>query len=118
MIDYDDNYFPEDDAMPFTGWATVEMPWTSMVTCQARIRVGADLNEDGEIVGTVWVDDVDWVEMHTVDGFRKGRIESVDDDEVELDVMKLFEALPTERQTELLAGNTLSDIDDRELVVC
>ena len=119
MIDYEDYYYNrEDDVMPFTGWAIIDLPWTAQVTCQARIRVGADLNNDGELINPAWVDDVDWIELHTFDGFRKGKIEALDLEDHAQCITTLFESLPMVAQTEKLSGVTLSDIDDRELVVC
>ncbi len=114
---YHEDYYPEDDIMPFTGWATIDIPWSNNVRLHARIRVGADLNPDGELVGDAWVDDVDWIELHDIDGFRKGRVRGYDPEDHAEKVIKLFEAMPMIAQQEALAGTTLADIDDREIVV-
>ena len=116
MIDYDENYFSEDDVMPFEGWHTVTIPWSNLKRCHARIRVRGEW--DGCDLFDITTVDVDWLELHTVDGFRQGRIEAYDGDDDEAEALvRLFDNLPTETQREALAGATLADIDDREIVI-
>ena len=113
--DYD-NYFPEEDMMPFEGWHTITIAWSNLKTCQARIKVRGEW--DGVGLFDIQVQDVDWMELHTVDGFRKGRIDAFDGDDDEADQLRrLFDNLPTEAQAEALSGATLADIDDREIVL-
>ena len=111
---YDDNYYPEDDMMPFGGWATIDISWSNLKRCRARIQVRGDWDGDG-LTG-IEVTDLDWLEIETVDGFRKGQVEAFDADDPEADeLVALFSNLPAEAMAEALSGTTLSDIDDREI---
>ena len=107
MIDYP-RYDENDDV--FSGWATVSTPWTSQTKAHARIKVRGTFTSCE--LEDITVDDVDWVEVHTVDGFREGLIETEEDiDGLNEQFLKYFEAMPDKAQNEALEGADMWNAD-------
>ena len=102
----------------FTGWATVLIPWGLNEQANARIEVTGDFSFNGADLENMTIKDIDWIEIETISGYRKGRIEGIDADDVRNDVFKAyFEAMPEHAQNQYIAGAELYNADEYGIIL-
>lgn len=95
----------------FTGWTTVLIPWGTHRRASARIEVRGDFN--GWALENVVIRDIDWIEIETVSGFKKGKVVSIDeDDTINAEFKAYFECMPQDVQEEYLEGAELYNADE------